>query len=474
MDNPGNEAPSASADLPAVEAMQVENPTPPDVSAGNGKEGNDANVSPGKPTPMDTDSLSTGQTAERVSNANALITASSNTSASVSALSSAQAAASAAPTTTVGTNSSSTPSAAIIYTHACFLCCRKFTSLEQLLKHQAKSKLHKTNLEREKALKKEQEEPESESGEQKSDAGQDAQAEKGDDSSDDSNRDDEEDKDSDADSDIADGTSSSPRSSKRKHKLSQRPSSKPRRPSVRSRVEVEGPVQVWRCSSCNDAYFDTYEEAFEHEARCARRAHRESSMVDSSSEGDSIARAEAKERNALEKKKWKEEDDQLKAKGVEQGGKGVPFNLTAEDKKILSDYNRFLFENIEMFVVDQEFNDQLATSYVKVIKGGILFSHHEIYRQRRNLRSPCFYLPFLLLLVLNSEYIFYVTLQRQRHRKWKTSSTRNGGFTVCPLQIPAIWRAGSLFLCVPRQVVHLQYPPSSDGVDSFPALPESS
>ena len=352
MDNPGNEAPSASADLPAVEAMQVENPTPPDVSAGNGKEGNDANVSPGKPTPMDTDSLSTGQTAERVSNANALIAASSNTSASASALSSAQAAASAAPTTTVGTNSSSTPSAAIIYTHACFLCCRKFTSLEQLLKHQAKSKLHKTNLEREKSLKKEK----------KSDAGQDAQAEKGDDSSDDSDRDDEEDEDSDADSDIADGTSSSPRSSKRKHKLSQRPSSKPRRPSVRSRVEVEGPVQVWRCSSCNDAYFDTYEEAFEHEARCARQARRESSMVDSSSEGDSIARAEAKERNALEKKKWKEEDDQLKAKGVEQGGKGVPFNLTAEDKKILSDYNRFLFENIEMFVVDQEFNDQLATS----------------------------------------------------------------------------------------------------------------
>ena len=361
MDNPGDEALAASADPSANEpiAMQVENPSSPDVTAGYGKEGNEADVSPAKPTSMDIDSLSTGQTAGRESNANALITASSNTSAS------------AAPT--IGTNSSSTPSATIIFTHACFLCCRKFTSLEQLLKHQAKSKLHRTNLEREKALKKEKEKEESES---KSDAGQDAQAEKGEDSSDGSNRDDDEDDDSDVDSEGGDGNSSTARSSKPKYKSSKRSSSKPRRPSVRSRTE--GPVQVWRCSSCNDAYFDTYEEAFEHEARCARRGRRESSTVDSSSEGDmddddevdnertkelrAVARAKAKEREALEQKKWKEEDAQLKAKGIEQSGKGVPFNLTAEDKKILSDYNGFLFENIEMFVVDQVFNDQLAAS----------------------------------------------------------------------------------------------------------------
>lgn len=382
MDNPGDEAASAAdADPSATDprqvenpSRQVENPSPPDVTAGNGKEGDEADtsMSPIKPTSMDID-CSTGQTSGRVSNANTLITASSNTSASASASSSAQAA-SAAPT--IGTNGSSTPSATVIYTHACFLCCRKFTSLEQLLKHQGKSKLHKANLERVKSLKKEKVEPESESelGEKKTDAGQDAQNEKDDDSSDGSDCDDE-DEDSDVDSESADGTSSTARSSKRKHKSAKR-SSKPRRPSVRSRAE--GPVQVWRCSSCNDAYFDTYDEAFEHEARCARRARRESSMVDSSSEGDmddddeadnerikehrAIARAEAKEREALQQKKWKEEDAQLKTKGIEQGGKGVPFNLTAEDKKILSDYNGFLFENIEMFVVDQNFNDQLATS----------------------------------------------------------------------------------------------------------------
>ena len=374
MDNPGDEtAAAAPADSSAAEPMQVENPSPPNATAGNGKEGSDTDMSPVKPTSMDIDSLSTGQTAGKVSDANALITASSNTSASAPPSAPASAA---PPTTSIGTTSSNNPSATITYTHACFLCCRKFTSLEQLLKHNAKSKLHKTNLERETALKKEKEESEPESEfEKKSDAGQDT---KGDDSSDGSDRgddgdeDEDEDDESGTDSERADAVNTA-RSSKRKRRSSKKPS-KPRR----SRSRVEGPVQVWRCSSCNDAYFDTYEEAFEHEARCARRARRESSMADSSSDSDTcvddmelgnertkqraVARAEAKEKEALEQKKWKEEDDQLKGKGIELGGKGVPFNLTAEDKKILSDYNCFLFENVEMFAVDQEFNDQLAAS----------------------------------------------------------------------------------------------------------------
>jgi len=322
MANPGDEAAAAgtadetslaTAEPSAAEPMEVKNPLPPASETGNGEGGSEADISQIEPTPMDVDGGSTTQT-----------------------------------TGCSATNSSSTPSATVSYTHACFLCCRKFTSLEQLLKHQAKSKLHKTNLEREKALKKEKEEAE---GREKSDG---------------SDRDDEDDG-SDDDSDSVAGD----RSTKRKHRSSS--SSSLKRPSIprRLRSRMEGPVQVWRCSSCNNAYFDTYEEAFEHEARCGRQASGINSSSDSDrgdvellgndlTKGNAAAKAEAKEKTSLERKIWKEEDKQLKAKGIELGGKGVSFNLTAEDKKVLSDYNAFLLENVEMFVVEREYNDQLA------------------------------------------------------------------------------------------------------------------
>ena len=155
------------------------------------------------------------------------------------------------------------PTAAITYTHACFLCCRKFTSLEHLAKHQDKSKLHKTNLEREKALKREKKSDE---------AG--------------SNSDDDDD-----DDNSGDDSDSVAAPNKRKHGSSSKRSPKPQSPR-RLRSRVGGPVQVWRCSSCNDAYFDTYELAVEHESRC-----RASSAPDFSSDSEEEAITPAKKKS---------------------------------------------------------------------------------------------------------------------------------------------------------------------------------
>ena len=165
---------------------------------------------------------------------------------------------------TLAASTNSTPTAAITYTHACFLCCRKFTSLEHLAKHQDKSKLHKTNLEREEALKREK----------KSDGA-------GADASDD-------DDDDDDDDNSGDGSDSVAAPNKRKHGLSSKRSPKPQQPR-RLRSRMGGPVQVWRCSSCNDAYFDTYELAAEHESRCNQRSRRLSSALDFSSNSEEEA-----------------------------------------------------------------------------------------------------------------------------------------------------------------------------------------
>ena len=231
---PSPAATSADDDPPSA-AEPVENPPPwkpsasDDITAntaetGGAKEDNEVATSTKKTTPMEVD----------VSNSNNTLAASTN----------------------------STPTATITYTHACFLCCRKFTSLEHLAKHEDKSKLHKTNLEREEALKREK----------KSDgAGADAS-----------------DDDDDDDDNSGDDSDSVAAPNKRKNGSSSKRSPKPQQPR-RLRSRVGGPVQVWRCSSCNDSYFDTYELAAEHESRCNQRSRRLSSAPNFSSDSEEEA-----------------------------------------------------------------------------------------------------------------------------------------------------------------------------------------
>jgi hypothetical protein len=104
---------------------------------------------------------------------------------------------------------------------------------------------------------------------------------KGGDASDGSNSDDDDDA---ADDDNSgDDSDSVAAPNKRKHGSSSKRPPKPQQPR-RLRSRVGGPVQVWRCSSCNDAYFDTYELAVEHESRC-----RVSSAPDFSSDSEEEA-----------------------------------------------------------------------------------------------------------------------------------------------------------------------------------------